>query len=144
MLKVEDLAPEFRLLNKDEKEVKLSDFKGRSVVLFFLHSVFYPRSITEILSFKEKFEDFKKKNVEIIGISADTPPELKKFSEEHKIPFELLSDINEEVGNIYWVYSPKFGLKRSTFLINEQGYITKIFWLVISPKNHAKDLLTYF
>ncbi|MFX0161986.1 MAG: peroxiredoxin [Candidatus Hodarchaeota archaeon] len=144
MLKVGDLAPEFILLNKDEKEVKLSDFKGRSVVLFFLHSVFYPRSITEILSFKEKFEDFKKKNVEIIGISADAPIELKKFSEEHKIPFELLSALNEEIVTMYWVYSPKVGLKRSTFLINEQGYIKKIFWLIISPKNHAKDVLLYF
>ncbi|MFB0544187.1 MAG: peroxiredoxin [Asgard group archaeon] len=144
MLKVGDLAPEFILLNKDEKEVKLSDFKGRSVVLFFLHSVFYPRSITEILSFKEKFEDFKKKNVEIIGISADAPIELKKFSEEQKIPFELLSALNEEIATMYWVYSPKVGLKRSTFLINEQGYIKKIFWLIISPKNHAKDVLLYF
>lgn len=144
MLKIGDLAPEFKLLNKDEKEVKLSDFKGSNVVLFFLHSVFYPRSITEILCFKERFEDFQKKNVEIIGISADMLSELKKFSEKHKIPFELLSALNEEVAMIYQVYSPKVGLKRSTFLINEQGYIKKIFWLIISPKNHAKDLLLYF
>ena len=149
MLEEGKKAPVFSLKDDSEKTVKLADFKGKKVVLYF-----YPRDNTpgctkEACSFRDVYDDILEKGAVVIGISADSVSSHKKFKEKHKLPFYLLADEDHRVSNAYNVWTEKnvcgkksFGIVRTTFIIDEKGVIKKIFPKV-KPENHAQEILEY-
>ena len=134
MLKEKDKAPDFTLLSDDGKKISLKDFRGKKVILYF-----YPKDNTsgctrEACAFRDSIKYFEKNNIAVIGISKDNTESHKKFKEKYSLPFTLLSDESLDVIKAYdsWkeksMYGKKFmGVQRSTFIINEKGYIEHIF-----------------
>ena len=149
MLNIGDRAPDFALNNKNSNTVRLSDFKGKKVVLYF-----YPRDNTpgctrQACAFAWHYDEFKKKNVEVIGISRDSVESHVKFAEKHGLPFHLLSDPNLEAIEAYGVWQEKklygkvsFGVVRTTFIIDENGNIERIMPKV-KPDTNAAEILEF-
>ena len=146
-LKVGDKAPEFNLKDADGKTAKLSDFKGKKVILYF-----YPRDDTpgctkEACSFRDNLGALKKLNVEVLGVSNDDSDSHKKFAEKYSLPFRLLADVDKKVSKDYGIYELKnmygkeyYGITRSTFVIGEYGKIQKIYYKV-NPEEHIKEIM---
>ena len=146
-LKVGDKAPDFSLKDGEGKFAKLSDFKGKKVVLYF-----YPKDDTsgctkEACNFRDNLAALKKLNVEILGVSNDDKSSHKKFAEKYILPFRLLADVDKKVSKEYGVYELKsmygkeyYGLTRSTFFIDEKGKIQQIYYKV-NPKEHIKEVM---
>lgn len=140
-------APVFTLKNQDGKSVSLKDFNGKKVVLYF-----YPKDDTsgctkEACSFRDGFPEFNNLNAVILGISPDSVESHKKFAEKYNLPFTLLSDEPREVIEKYEVWKEKnnygkkyMGVERTTFLIDENGIISKIFPKV-KVDGHDQELL---
>ena len=127
-------APDFKLLGSDKKEHKLSDYINKKVILYFYPKDNTPGCSREAQDFKESIKDFTDNNTIIIGISRDSIKSHDKFIEKYDLPFLLLSDEEETVCNLYGVLKEKtmfgkkcFGIERSTFLIDENGIIKKIY-----------------
>lgn len=127
-------APDFKLLGSDKKEHKLSDYINKKVILYFYPKDNTPGCSREAQDFKESIKDFTDNNTIIIGISRDSIKSHDKFIEKYDLPFLLLSDKEETVCNLYGVLKEKtmfgkkcFGIERSTFLIDENGIIKKIY-----------------
>ncbi|MDU4802893.1 MAG: peroxiredoxin [Clostridium butyricum] len=127
-------APDFKLLGSDKKEHKLSDYINKKVILYFYPKDNTPGCSREAQDFKESIKDFTDNNTIIIGISRDSIKSHDKFIEKYDLPFLLLSDEKETVCNLYGVLKEKtmfgkksFGIERSTFLIDENGIIKKIY-----------------
>ncbi len=146
-LKVGDKAPEFTAINQDEKEVKLSDFKGKKLVLFFYPKASTPGCTTEAKNLRDNYELLKEKGFEVLGVSADSPKRQKNFKVKNDLPFDLIADEDKKVINAYGVWGPKKfmgreyeGIHRTTFVIDESGTIEKIIDKV-KTKEHAKQIL---
>ncbi|WP_455793367.1 peroxiredoxin [Clostridium butyricum] len=127
-------APDFKLLGSDKKEHKLGDYINKKVILYFYPKDNTPGCSREAQDFKESIKDFTDNNTIIIGISRDSIKSHDKFIEKYDLPFLLLSDEEETVCNLYGVLKEKtmfgkkcFGIERSTFLIDENGIIKKIY-----------------
>ncbi len=132
MLEVGTKAPDFTLQDQDGKDVSLSDFKGKKVILYF-----YPKDNTsgctkQACAFKELYPDFMEKDAIVLGVSKDSVASHKKFQEKYQLPFELLSDPEHKVIEQYDVWKEKsmygkkyMGIVRSTYLIDEEGKIEK-------------------
>lgn len=139
-------APDFILPGSDEKDHKLSDYLGKKVVLYF-----YPRDNTpgcsrEAEAFRDNAEEFNKNNTVILGVSRDTIASHNKFIAKYDLPFVLLSDRSEKVCKLYDVLKEKtmcgrtgIGVERSTFIINEEGILTKIYRKV-KVAGHVDDV----
>ena len=146
-LKVGDKAPAFKLKNQDGESVSLSDLKGKPIVLYF-----YPKDDTsgctkEACNFRDEFPKFGKMKAEIIGVSADSVESHKKFAEKYNLPFNLLSDEKKEVIEKYGVWKEKnmygrkyMGIERTTFIIDANGKIGKIFPKV-KVDDHNKEVM---
>lgn len=149
MLEVGVKAPEFKLQDKDGNEVSLSDFKNKKVVLYF-----YPRDNTagctkQACAFRDNYEEFTLKDVVVIGISKDSVKSHSNFSTKHELPFILLSDPELEVIKAYDVWQEKklygkvsMGVVRTTYIIDENGIIEKVYNKVKTDKN-AGEILEY-
>ncbi len=149
MLKENMKAPDFKLSAGDGKEYSLSDFAGKKVILYF-----YPKDSTagctkQALGFAENYEKFKENNTVVIGINKDSTASHKKFADKYSLPFILLSDTEREVLEEYGVWQEKkmcgkvsMGIVRTTFIIDENGNIKKIFEKV-KADGHAKEVLSY-
>jgi peroxiredoxin Q/BCP len=134
MLNVGEKAPSFSLKDSLGKTVSLKDFTGKKVVLYF-----YPKDNTsgctkEACDFRDSFPEFKKLNAVVLGVSADSEKSHKGFSEKYNLPFTLLADPDKEVINKYDVWKEKslygkkyMGIERTTYVIDENGRILKIF-----------------
>ena len=147
MLEVGMKAPSFTLKDKDGKEVSLSDFLGKKVVVYFYPKDNTPGCTRQACAFGEKYEEFKTKNVEVIGISKDSIASHVKFAEKYGLPFVLLSDPERTAIEVYGVWQEKkmcgkvsMGVVRTTFLIDEQGFIEKIMPKV-KPDTNAEEIL---
>ncbi len=139
-------APNFKLMGSDEKEHQLSDYLGKKVILYF-----YPRDNTpgcskEAEAFRDAFEELNSQNAIILGVSRDTIASHNKFIAKYNLPFILLSDRDETVCKLYDVLKEKtmcgrtgIGVERSTFLINEEGILTKIYRKV-KVAGHVDDV----
>jgi peroxiredoxin Q/BCP len=145
-LKEGDKAPDFTLVGSDKKEHKLSDYLNRKVILYFYPKDNTPGCSQEAQDFKNELEEFSSKNTVILGISRDSIKSHDKFIAKYDLPFILLSDEDETVCNLYGVLKEKtmfgkksIGIERSTFLINENGIITKIYRKVKVP-GHVENL----
>ncbi len=149
MLEVGSKAPEFTLPDKDGKPVSLSDFAGKKVVLYF-----YPRDNTpgctrQACAFAGAYEEFKKIDAVVIGISKDSAASHQKFAEKYSLPFILLSDPELAAIQAYGVWQEKknygkvsMGVVRSTFVIDENGVIEKVMPKV-KPDTNAGEILDY-
>ena len=147
MLEVGVKAPDFTLLNQDGETVKLSDYQGKKVILYF-----YPKDLTagctkQACSFAENYPQFQQKDAIILGVSKDSVSSHKKFQEKFHLPFTLLSDPERQAIEAYDVWKEKMmygkkymGVERTTYLINEDGMIEKAFCKV-KPVDNAKQML---
>lgn len=140
-------APDFTLKTDEDKLVSLKDYRGKKVVLYFYPKDDTPGCTTQALEFKDFAKEFIKEGAEILGVSKDSVGSHKKFKEKYQLPFTLLSDPETKVLTQYgvWIekslYGRKFmGVERTTFLIDEQGIIRKIYRKV-KPKGHAQTAL---
>ena len=150
MLKVGDKAPDFTLQNHDENSVSLSDYKNKKVVLWFYPKANTPGWTIEGKGFRDEFQKFEEKNVQILGCSADPPAKQKKFAEKRGFPYLLLSDESRDMLKAYGVWGKKkfmgreyMGISRVTYIIDENGVIEKVYEKV-SVKSHARDILNDF
>lgn len=149
MLETGTKAPDFTLNDKDGKSVSLSDFIGKKVVLYFYPKDSTPGCIRQACAFAGVYGEFKKKNVEVIGISKDSIASHVKFAEKYGLPFILLSDPELEAIQAFGVWQEKklygkvsMGVVRTTFIIDENGVIEKIMPKV-KPDTNALEILEY-
>lgn len=149
MLEVGTKAPEFTLPDKDGKPVSLTDFAGKKVVLYFYPKDNTPGCTRQACAFAGAYEEFKKIDVVVIGVSKDSAASHQKFAEKHGLPFILLSDPELTAIQAYGVWQEKklygkvsMGVVRSTFVINENGMIEKVMPKV-KPDTNAADILAY-
>lgn len=146
-LKVGDKAPDFELNNQDEYKVRLSDYKGQEVVLYFYPKDDTPGCTKESCNFRDNLLKFNDRNMIVLGVSLDDNKSHQSFINKYNLNFPLLSDIDAEVSKKYQVYGKKviygkefMGIKRTTFIIGADGKIKKIFDKV-DCENHSEDIL---
>lgn len=149
MLEKRTKAPDFTLFDKEGKEVSLSDFSGRKVVLYFYPKDNTPGCTRQACAFAQNFEEFKKLDAVVIGISKDSVASHVKFAEKFELPFVLLSDPEHKVIEAFGAWQEKknygkvyFGTARSTFVIDENGIIEKVMPKV-KPDTNAEEILEY-
>jgi peroxiredoxin Q/BCP len=149
MLQEKTKAPNFTLSDKDGNKVSLADFVGKKVVLYFYPKDNTPGCTRQACAFASAFEEFKNANVVVIGISKDSVSSHLKFAEKYSLPFILLSDTELSVIKEYDVWKEKklygkvtFGTERSTYIIDENGYIEKALQKV-NPDKNAEEVLKY-
>ena len=127
-------APNFNLRNQDGKQVSLSDYLGKLIVLYFYPKDNTPGCTTEACNFRDDYKVYKKLGVEIIGVSPDSIKSHIKFQSKYSLPFVLLADDGHTVCGLYGVWGKKksfgkeyYGVFRTTFLIGKDGKIKKVF-----------------
>lgn len=147
MLNVGDMAPQFCLPNQDSEEICLRDFAGSWVVLYFYPKDSTPGCTTEALDFTALKNEFEKEGATIFGVSPDSIKRHCNFIAKKELKITLLSDEEKEVAKAYDVWQLKkmygkeyMGIVRSTFLIDPDGKIAKI-WSKVKVKNHAQEVL---
>ncbi|MGM9989047.1 MAG: thioredoxin-dependent thiol peroxidase [Bacillaceae bacterium] len=143
------LAPNFTLQTSEGKEVSLSQFRNKNVVLYFYPKDMTPGCTTEACDFRDKHEDFSAVNAVIIGISTDSVARHEKFIEKYNLPFILLADEEHVAAEAYGVWKLKknfgkeyMGIERSTFIINTEGELVKE-WRKVKVKGHVEEALQY-
>lgn len=146
-LSIGDKAPDFNLPTDGGGSVSLSALKGKNVVLYFYPKDDTPGCTVEAKDFRDRIEQFKKADTVILGVSKDSVKSHDKFKEKYCLPFGLISDEEGKMCEDYgvWVeksmYGKKYmGIERTTFLIDKQGKIAKI-WNKVKVDGHADELL---
>lgn len=149
MLEAGIVAPDFYLPDENGDFHRLSDFKGQKVVVYFYPKDNTPGCSKQACAFKNAYDDFKKENVKVIGISKDSQRSHKNFITKYELPFLLLSDIEKEAIEAYDVYQEKkmygktyMGVVRATYIIDEKGFIEKVYKKA-SPDKNANEILEY-
>jgi len=147
MLEVGTKAPDFTLPDQKGTEHKLSDYKGKWIILYFYPKDMTPGCTQEACNFRDEFSEFKKLNTVILGVSKDNISRHQKFAEKYELPFTLLSDEKGTVCEDYGIwqeksmYGKKFmGIVRATYIINPDGEIAKVYPKV-KVKDHDAELL---
>jgi peroxiredoxin Q/BCP len=148
MVEAPDMAPDFEVTADDGSTVRLSDLRGRKVILFF-----YPRAdtsgcTTEACEFRDHSPDIEEQGAVVLGISPDEVEDVRKFRMKFDLPFRLLADADHSVAELYGVWVEKsmygkayLGVDRTTFLIDEEGKVAKVFRKV-KPEGHAGAVLS--
>ena len=149
MLEAGMKAPEFTLADKDGNSVSLQDFRGKKVVLYFYPKDSTPGCTRQACAFARAYREFEELNTVIIGVSKDSQASHQKFAQKNSIPFILLSDPELTAIQAYDVWKEKklygkvsMGVVRTTYLINENGVIEKVFPKV-KPDTNAAEILVY-
>ena len=149
MLEKSIKAPEFTLSDKDGNMVSLSDFAGKKVVLYFYPKDNTPGCTKQACAFAANFEKFKELDVAVIGISKDSAASHQKFADKYNLPFILLSDPDLAAIQAYDVWKEKklygkvsMGVVRTTYIIDENGFIEKVMPKV-KPDTNAAEILEY-
>ena len=147
MLEVGSKAPGFTLPDQDGNEVSLGDFSGKKMVLWFFPKASTPGWTIEGQGFRDELHNFEKKNIVVIGMSADSSKKQKKFCDKQKFQYPMLSDEGKDVLKAYGVWGQKKfmgreydGIFRNTYVIDEKGLIEKAYKKV-NVKTHAQDIL---
>lgn len=148
-MKVGDKAPEILGLNEKGEEIKLSDYRGRKIALYF-----YPKDMTsgctvEACSLRDGYADLRAAGYEVIGVSIDSAASHKKFIDKNNLPFTLIADTDKKLVEEFGVWAEKkmygkayMGTLRTTFIINENGIIERIITpKEIVTKSHAEQIL---
>lgn len=146
-LKVGDKAPDFTVNDQDGNPVRLSDLKGKKVVLYFYPKDMTPGCTAEACNLRDNYSTMAKRGYEILGVSTDSEKSHKKFIEKERLPFRLLADTEKTIHDAYgtWVEKSMYGRKymgtgRVTFVIDEKGRIDDIIDKV-DTQNHAGQIL---
>ena len=147
MVSVGKKAPQLKLKDDSGNTVRLSDFRGKRVVLYF-----YPRDLTpgctvEACAFRDDLAEFEKRNAVVLGVSTDDASSHRRFREKHDLTFPLLSDEDHQVAESYGAWQEKnmygrkmWGIRRSTFIIDEEGRVAEVFDKV-KPDRHTREVL---
>ena len=150
MLTVGEKFPDFRLPNQDGKMQTLADFAGKWLVLYVYPKDDTPGCTVEACTIRDTWAKFKKAKLEVVGISIDPIKSHEKFVKKYSLPFTILADESKQVVKAYGVWGKKkfmgreyIGTSRSSFLINPQGKIVKIYEKV-KPEEHAEEVLKNF
>jgi peroxiredoxin Q/BCP len=140
-------APAFTLLDAEGKKVKLSDFKGSPVVLYFYPKDDTPGCTKEACAFRDRSAELKKLGAVVLGVSPDTPASHTKFRDKYSLNFTLLDDESHEVAEKFGAWREKnmygkksMGIQRSTYLIDAQGKVAKV-WKKVSVDGHDTEVL---
>lgn len=143
------LAPDFELPATGGHPVRLSDLRGKPVVLYFYPKDNTPGCTTEGQDYRDLYDLFQALDCEVFGISRDSLASHEGFKTKLNLPFELLSDVDEKVCEAYGVmkmknmYGKKVrGIERSTFVIDRDGWIARE-WRAVKVPNHARDVLEF-
>jgi len=143
-----DPSPSFTTKNQDNQNRSLSDFKGKTVVLYFYPKAMTPGCTTQACAIRDHQDEFNDRNAVVLGISPDVPARLQKFIEKQSLNFELLSDEDHKIADLFGVWGPKKfmgkvydGIHRSTFIIDPEGKIQAIMHPV-KTKTHHEDVLS--
>jgi len=143
-------APDFELINNEGEKIKLSDFIGKPVLLYFYPKDNTPGCTTEACNFRDDYEEYRKQGIEIVGVSPDSMKSHEKFISKHRLPFSLLADTDHKICEMYGVWGKKkmfgkeyFGVLRTTFLIGKDGNVVKVF-KGVKPKYHSKEVIAAF
>ncbi len=149
-LKAGDKAPDFAVTDGEGKVVRLKDLRGKKVVLYFYPKDDTPGCTKEACAFRDSFAKFKRRGIEVLGVSLDSEKSHQKFAKKFDLPFRLLADTEREISESYGTYGEKkfmgrtyMGNHRMTFLIDEKGKIKKVFDKV-KPEEHAEEVLAAF
>ena len=141
------LAPDFSLLDETGVMHKLSDYRGKPVVLYFYPKDDTPGCTTEACNFRDDYSKYENAGVVILGVSPDSPKKHAKFKQKYELPFSLLADEGHQICLLYGVWGPKKmmgreydGVYRTTFLIDPQGKILRVFENV-KPADHSQEVL---
>ena len=146
-LKIGDEAPKFCSLNQNQEKICLSDFLGKKLVLFFYPKASTPGCTLEACNLSENYIRFIQSGYNVLGVSADSPKRQLNFKNKNALVYDLISDEEKQVINLYGVWGPKKfmgkeynGIHRTTFIIDEQGSIIDIIQKV-NTKDHASQIL---
>ena len=149
-LKEGDKAPDFAVNDGEGKTVRLKDLKGKKFVLYFYPKDDTPGCTKEACSFRDSWSKFKRRGIEVFGVSLDSEKSHQKFTEKFSLPFRLLADTDRKLSESFGTYGKKkfmgreyMGYHRMTFLTDEKGKIKKIFEKV-KPEDHAEEVLAAF
>lgn len=141
------IAPDFELLDDHNTPRRLSDFRGRPVILYFYPKDDTPGCTKEACNFRDDYSAYQQAGVEILGISPDSVQSHSKFKQKYQLPFPLLADEGHKVCDLYGVWGPKKfmgreyeGVLRTTFLIGPDGKILRVFENV-RPAEHSAEVL---
>jgi len=140
-------APDFKAPNQEGKTIALKDFKGKSVVIYFYPKDDTPGCTIEACEFRDGMKQIKKAGAVVLGVSPDSVKSHTKFNDKFNLAFDLISDEDKVICKAYGVWAKKklygreyMGVLRSTFVINSQGKIARIFENV-KPKGHVAEVL---
>lgn len=140
-------APEFTLMNESGQEFRLSDYIGKTVLLYFYPKDDTPGCTKEACNFRDDYSEYDKAGVTILGISPDTSKSHAKFKAKYELPFTLLADPDHQIASAFGVWGPKKymdkeydGILRTTFLIGPDSRIIKVFENV-KPAEHSAEVL---
>ncbi len=148
-MKVGDKAPEILGIDENGNEIRLSNYKGQKVVLYFYPKDSTPGCTTEACNLRDNYEKLRKDNYAVIGVSVDNESSHRNFIEKNNLPFPLIADTDKKLVELFGVWGEKqmygrsyMGTFRTTFIIDEEGIVSQI----ISPKEinvkeHAKQIL---
>ena len=149
-LKVGDKAPEFSIHDNSGKIQSLENYSGKKLVIFFYPKANTPGCTAEACNLRDNYSLLKEKGYQLFGVSADNPKKQKNFQIKYDLCFTLLADEDKSVINAFGVWGPKKfkgkeyeGIHRTTFLIDENGVIEKVFSKV-KTKDHAAQILEEF
>jgi peroxiredoxin Q/BCP len=144
---VGEMAPAFDLPSSTGKNIKLSDYKGKTVVVYFYPKADTPGCTTEACGFRDSADEYRKAGVEVVGISPDPVEDVKAFADKFQLNFPLLADADHKVCEAYGVWQQKtmagntfMGAMRTTFVVGPDGKITHVFEKV-KPAGHEKEVL---
>ena len=150
MLKEGDAAPEFAVKDAEGNEVRLTDFRGQKVVLYFYPKDDTPGCTKQACSLRDGFAEFERRGIKVLGASLDDEKSHQKFAAKYELPFTLLSDPEHTLADAYGVYGEKsfmgrkyMGVARKTFLIDEDGMIKRVFDKP-EVEAHADEILEAF
>lgn len=150
LLKVGSKAPEFSLLNQDGIEVKLKDFSGRYLVLYFYPKAMTPGCTTQACSIRDIKQELDDLGVVVLGVSPDPVARLQKFRDKHQLNFDLLADEDHTLAEAYGVWGVKkfmgkeyMGLIRTTFIVDPKGKVAEVLKKFTTAAHH-QALLDWF
>lgn len=142
-----ELAPDFELQADDGSTVRLSDLRGRKVVLYFYPKDDTPGCTKQACGIRDQWDDFEKRGAVVLGVSPDSVEDHVKFRDKYDLPFRLLADTEHQVAEAYGVWKQKsmfgrkyWGNERTTFIIDEEGRIARVFPKV-DPASHTELVL---
>lgn len=147
MLKIGDIAPELEGKDQDGKSINLAEYRGKKVILYFYPKDNTPGCTKEACNFRDHYSDLQRQGFEVIGVSMDTEKKHTRFIAKYHLPFRLLSDPEKKTIRAYGIWGLKkfmgreyMGIKRTTFVIDEEGKVERIFDRV-KTKTHTEQIL---